>query len=66
MNSERRFIDLKTASVRIEQRAEGEPSTITGYAAVFYRESDHGTEYKFQGFWDNFTERIMRVLLRMG
>lgn len=59
MPTERRYIDIKAAGVAIEQRTEGEPATIVGYAAVFYRASDPGTEYKFAGFWDDFTERIM-------
>jgi len=59
MSKESRFHILGTA--KLEQRAEGDEGlpTITGYGAVFYREDDPGTEYKFEGFWDKFAERIM-------
>lgn len=59
MKAEQRFIDIKSAGVAIESRGEGQPEKIVGYAAVFYRSGDPGTEYRFNGFWDNFTERIM-------
>ncbi len=37
-------------------RRENQPAMITGYAAVFFRASDPGTEYEL---WDGFRERIM-------
>lgn len=37
-------------------RRENQPTLITGYAAVFYREGDSGTQYRL---WDDFYERIM-------
>jgi HK97 family phage prohead protease len=39
----------------IETRADGRP-TIVGYASVFYREDDPGTEYRL---WSDVVERIM-------
>lgn len=55
---DRRFLSLKTAPVRIHNRAEGdsEQPVIDGYAAVYYREDDPGTEY---WLWDDYVERIM-------
>lgn len=40
--------------VAVTKRADGK-STITGYAAVFYREGEAGTEYNL---WDDLVERI--------
>lgn len=40
----------------LEQRAEGKPPVITGYAAVFYDPADAGTEYRL---WDDTVERIL-------
>jgi HK97 family phage prohead protease len=54
-----RMLPPTVPSVRLEQRADGQPPTITGYGAVFYRESDPGTTYNFSGWWDQFQERIM-------
>lgn len=56
---ERRYVQLPATRVRLEQRSEGQPATIVGYAAVFYDEANAGTEYKFSGWWDDFAERIM-------
>lgn len=56
---ERRFLAQRSYPVQLERRAEGQPELITGYAAVFYDPADPGTEYKFSGWWDNFSERIM-------
>ncbi|HEX4612079.1 MAG TPA: HK97 family phage prohead protease [Urbifossiella sp.] len=42
--------------VALQARADGKPSTITGYAAVFYDPSDPGTEYRL---YDDLVERIM-------
>ena len=50
---ERRFKANQTA--KCEVRTVGEVRAITGYAAVFYREADPGTEYQM---WEDFTERI--------
>jgi HK97 family phage prohead protease len=51
---ERRITD-RPASVRLEARADGKP-VITGYAAVFHRQDDPGTEYQL---WDDLTERVL-------
>lgn len=56
--SERRYLH-EPAKVRLETRAEGKPPVVVGYGAVFYRADDPGTEYRFGGVWDDFTERIM-------
>lgn len=41
-------------AVRLELREDGGPS-IVGYAAVFYRQGEPGTEYRL---WDDVVERI--------
>lgn len=51
---ERRHIEQNQANITIK-RAEGEPSVISGYAAVFYRVNDPKTEFRL---WDNIYERI--------
>lgn len=48
---ERRTI---SATVGIEQRENGSP-LIVGHAAVFYRSSEPGTQYKI---WDDYVERV--------
>jgi HK97 family phage prohead protease len=53
MDIERRF--LATRPIKIEKR-EGGKQVITGYAAVFFRASDAGTEYTI---WSDLVERIM-------
>lgn len=53
-SAERRF-NSKGGPVKVQTRAEG-GKMIVGYAAVFYRESDPGTEYEL---WDDMVERIM-------
>ncbi|NBQ49109.1 MAG: HK97 family phage prohead protease [Marivivens sp.] len=52
MKIERR--NTGTGEVRME--GEGESRRMVGYAAVFYREGDQGTEYRL---WDDAVERIM-------
>ncbi len=52
MNHERRFA---ARPVTLEVRADQKPR-IEGYAAVFYREGDPGTEYKL---FDDLVERVM-------
>jgi uncharacterized protein len=52
---ERRFVSVAAHPVRLEKRADGKPM-ICGYASVFYREDDPGTEY---ALWDDLAERIM-------
>lgn len=54
MKRERRFTNLNTARVALEQRADEGPK-ITGYAAVFYDGTD-ATQYML---WDDMAERIM-------
>jgi HK97 family phage prohead protease len=53
MNIERRYLPLAPAGV--ETRADGR-SVLTGYAAVFYRGGDAGTEFRL---WDDIYERIL-------
>jgi HK97 family phage prohead protease len=53
---ERRFVSVGCAPVEVRE-AEGEPTIITGYAAVFYREGAAGTEYQL---WPGTVERISR------
>ena len=52
MKIERR--NTGTGEVRME--GEGESRRMVGYAAVFYREGEQGTEYRL---WDDAVERIM-------
>ncbi len=52
---ERRFIAGPRSSIALQKR-DGSAGTITGYAAVFYREGDPGTEYQLYG---DMVERIM-------
>jgi HK97 family phage prohead protease len=52
---ERRYT-RQLGPVRLEQRADGSPPVITGYAAVFYDANDPGTEYRL---YDDLVERIM-------
>ncbi len=44
-----------TQNATVEMRQDGEKHFFTGYAAVFYREGDSGTEYPM---WDDYIERI--------
>jgi HK97 family phage prohead protease len=53
MNIERRYTAARSR-VGIQKRADGAP-VIAGYAAVFYRADDPGTEYRL---WDDVYERI--------
>ena len=57
-NTERRFsAALINARARVEIRGDGdEPQHIFGYAAVYYREGDPGSEY---WIWDDLVERIL-------
>ena len=43
-------------TVRVEKRNDDGPATITGYAAVFYRAEDAGTEFEL---YSDLAERIM-------
>lgn len=52
---ERRFVENRSAGVRVSKRENG-VSVIEGYAAVFYRAGDPGTEFEL---WDDLVERIM-------
>lgn len=52
MKSETRFVN---GTVGVEQRADG-TKFIAGYASVFYRAGEAGTEFKL---WDNLVERVM-------
>ena len=53
-NVERRYTRRGTG-VRLETRSDGKP-VITGYAAVFFDETDPGTEYPM---YDDLVERMM-------
>ncbi len=57
--TERRTLDT-TASVRLEQRDEGQPR-ITGYGAVFYRDGEPGTEYELWPAGSNHLRAVERV-----
>lgn len=45
-----------TGAGEVRMDGEGEDRKIVGYAAVFYREGDQGSEYRL---WDDAVERIM-------
>jgi HK97 family phage prohead protease len=45
---------MTSQPVQIEEREDG-GKRLTGYAAVFYRAGDPGTEFQL---WDNFRERV--------
>ena len=51
---ERLFTTLESRGLKIEKRADGSQMLI-GYAAVYYREGDAGTEYRL---WESCVERI--------
>jgi len=55
MTHERRFLTTAAAGVTIETREDG-GKTLTGYAAVFYRAGDSGTEF---APWPGWVERVM-------
>ena len=48
---------IGAAPVKVETREEGGQATVTGYAAVYHREDDPGTEYRL---WEGAVERISR------
>lgn len=56
MEPERRDVFCSYAKANIETRDDGSPSKIKGYGAVFYDESDPGTEFRI---FDDMIERIM-------
>ena len=56
MNKTLRRTPLEKAKVKIRQDGDDGPEFITGYAAVFYRKDDPGSEY---WLWDDYVERIM-------
>lgn len=49
-----RDLSTEAATIEIHTREDGS-RTITGYASVFFREGDRGTEYEL---WEGFRERI--------
>lgn len=49
-----RFTPSERSNIKIEKR-DDKPTAITGYAAVFYREGEAGTEYRM---WSDYVERI--------
>lgn len=55
MSNERRFIGCGPSQIEVRKVAD-RPTTLSGYAAVFYRADDPGTEYEL---WDGAVERIM-------
>lgn len=52
---ERRFIQTSISKIELVKREDGPPG-ILGYAAVFFREGDAGTQFEL---WRNTFERIM-------
>lgn len=52
--TERRFLP-QSSGVRVESRADGK-KTLSGYAAVFFRDGNPGTEYEI---WSDMVERVM-------
>lgn len=52
---QRRYLPRAAQKIAIQERADGAPPIITGYAAVFYREGDTGTEFEL---WPGAVERI--------
>lgn len=55
--AERRFTPAAASRLYLPERRDGEPATIQGYGAVFFREGDAGTEYQL---WRDAYERIGR------
>lgn len=53
---QRRFTSKTAGGVKLQTRADGALPLIVGYAAVFYREGDPGTEFEL---WPGVVERIM-------
>lgn len=49
-------METRTIEQRVELRADGDAKIITGYAAVFYRADDPGTQYPL---WAGAVERVM-------
>ena len=55
----RRILTLSTADARADQRADGQPPAIVGYAARYYDPNDPNTEYRIDmGRWGIIVERI--------
>ena len=52
----RRFTAKSQARCKIQRRGEGDPVRIVGYASVFYKPDDAGTEFEL---WEGAFERIM-------
>lgn len=55
---ERRFISAALAPVTLEKRGTDYPYAV-GYAAVFYRADDAGTQYQLSDYDQGIVERIM-------
>jgi HK97 family phage prohead protease len=53
---ERRYLPLALAGVTVEERVGSDTPWIVGYAAVYFREADPGTEYSI---FEDLHERIM-------
>lgn len=53
---ERRFLSAKSQPIQLQKRGDDKPPLIVGYAAVFFRANDPGTQYQI---WDDFVERVM-------
>jgi len=56
MTAQRRYLPRSAGPCKLLQRADGALPLITGYAAVFYRAGDAGTEFEL---YHRVTERIM-------
>lgn len=52
---QRRYLPRAVRKIELHERADGALPLISGYASVFYREGDAGTEYEL---WPGAVERI--------
>lgn len=59
---QRRYLPRTARRPELREQSDGAPPMIVGYAAVFYREGDPGTEYEMWpagSGWPRVVERIM-------
>ncbi len=58
----RHYLNAGATAIKLETRADGAPERIVGYAAVFYRDGDAGTEFEIwpaEAGYPRVVERIM-------
>ena len=55
MNVERRYLPKNLNTIKVEKRADGK-TVLEGYAAIFYRAGDAGTEYQL---YPGMVERVL-------